>query len=77
VTCRTFGLPVRFGAEVVPPCRLNFTAASAAELEAATVDPDPDDAEGRLLDRLRDSAVQAADTVVAFVLARAGDALTP
>jgi Fe-S-cluster containining protein len=77
LTCRTFGLPVRFGAESVPPCRLNFTAASAFEVDAATVDPDPDDAEGRLLGRLRDSGGPVADTVVAFVLARAGDALTP
>jgi Fe-S-cluster containining protein len=76
LTCRTFGLPVRFGAEVVPPCRLNFTAASAVEVEAATVGPDPDDAEGRLLGRLRDSGGPVTDTVVAFVLTRAGDALT-
>ncbi|MBI4917599.1 MAG: YkgJ family cysteine cluster protein [Acidobacteria bacterium] len=77
LTCRTFGLPVRFGAEVVPPCRLNFTGATVFDVEAATVDPDPDDAEGRLLGRLRDSGEPAADTVVAYVLARAGDALTP
>ncbi len=64
VSCRTFGLPIRCGEEVLPPCRLNFTAASADEIAAAAVDPDPEDVEGRLLARLA-----GGDTVVAWRLA--------
>ncbi|HUK13302.1 MAG TPA: YkgJ family cysteine cluster protein [Thermoanaerobaculaceae bacterium] len=69
LTCRSFGLPVRVGAEVLPACALNFTAASDAERLAATVEPDPDDAEGRLLARLAAAGGPAADTIVAAALA--------
>lgn len=65
VSCRTFGLPIRCGEEVLPPCRLNFTTASADEIAAAAVDPDPEDIEGQLLARLG----AGGDTVVAWVLA--------
>ncbi|MEP0775595.1 MAG: YkgJ family cysteine cluster protein [Acidobacteriota bacterium] len=64
VSCRTFGLPIRCGEEVLPPCRLNFATASADEIAAAAVDPDPEDVEGQLLARLA-----GGDTVVAWVLA--------
>lgn len=67
VSCRTFGLPIRCGEEILPPCRLNFTTATADEIAAATVDPDPEDEEGQLLARL-----PSGDTVVAWVLAHPG-----
>lgn len=65
VSCRTFGLPIRCGDEVLPPCRLNFTTATVDEIAAAAVDPDPEDIEGQLLARLGGGG----DTVVAWVLA--------
>lgn len=69
VSCRTFGLPIRCGDEVLPPCRLNFVGASGGEIAAAAVDPDPEDAEGELLVRLGDGA----GTVVARTLVRSPD----
>jgi Fe-S-cluster containining protein len=51
VTCRTFGPPVRFGDEDMPPCRLCFTNAGPPEIEVCRVDVDPGDVEGALLAR--------------------------
>jgi len=67
ISCRTFGLPIRCGDQLLPPCRLNFTAATPEEIAAATVDPDPDDLEGELLQRC---GAEAGDTIVAWVLAQ-------
>lgn len=72
LSCRTFGLPVRCGGAVLPPCRLNFRTASAATVAACTVEPDPDDIEGALLERLRRERGVSGDTVIAAALARAG-----
>ena len=66
VSCRTFGLPIRCGDQLLPPCRLNFTTAAPEEVTAATVDPDPDDLEGELLQHC---GAEAGDTIVAWVLA--------
>ncbi len=66
VSCRTFGLPIRCGDQLLPPCRLNFTTATPEEIAAATVDPDPEDVEGELLQRC---GAEAGDTIVAWVLA--------
>ncbi len=67
VSCRTFGLPIRCGDQLLPPCRLNFTAATPEEVAGAMVDPDPDDREGELLQRC---GAEAGDTIVAWVLAQ-------
>jgi Fe-S-cluster containining protein len=61
VSCRTFGLPVRIGAEDLPPCRLCFVGLSLAEVESFRAEPDPDDLEGALLAGER-------ETIVAFAL---------
>lgn len=66
VPCRTFGPAVRIGAEDLAPCRLCFTAAVAAEVEAARVTLDTQGLEEALLDEL-DSRE---DTLIAIVLAR-------
>lgn len=42
VNCRTYGPPVRIGAEDLPPCSLCFPNAGAAEIEAARITVDPD-----------------------------------
>ncbi len=62
VSCRTFGPPVRIGAEDLPPCRLCFVGCGPAEIETFRVEPDPEDLEGALLAGER-------ETIVAFALA--------
>jgi Fe-S-cluster containining protein len=52
ISCRTYGLPVRAGSEILPPCRLNFGGASRDQIEGAAIEPDPDDLEGEILERL-------------------------
>ena len=64
VTCRTFGPPVRFGDEDMPPCRLCFADAGPREIEACRVDVDPGDLEGALLER----SGATRQTLVAFAL---------
>jgi Fe-S-cluster containining protein len=64
LSCRSYGLPLRAGDEVLPPCRLNFTGASAAVIEAAALSLDRDDREGSILDRLG-----LPETIVAAALA--------
>lgn len=65
LTCRTFGPPTRFGPERLDPCDLCFVGASAEEIEAARVEPDPEDLEGRILATLPEPEVQ---TLIAFAL---------
>lgn len=69
LSCRTFGLPVRYGAELLAPCELNFQTASLAEIEDAAVTPDPADEEGRLLVTVAAGGELVGDTIVAAVLA--------
>lgn len=72
LSCRSFGLPVRVGEEVLEPCELNFREASPAEVKAATAEPDPEDREGQILADLAGVGIDARDTIVAAVLALAG-----
>ena len=67
LTCRTFGPPTRFGEESIPPCDLSFEGASEAEIEAARVEPDPDDLEGKILARLPE---RDRETLIAFALGK-------
>jgi len=69
LSCRSYGLPVRCGGAVLEPCPLNFTRASAAEIAAAVVEPDPDDSESALLAALLAHDPSAGDTTVAAALA--------
>lgn len=64
LSCRSFGLPCRYGAEVLPACELNFRGASAEAVAAATVAWDPEDLEGAILHALGNPP----DTVVAAAL---------
>jgi len=69
LSCRTYGLPVRSGGKVLPPCQLNFGGADrGAIVEAAAIEPDPGDLEGRLLRRLAVLGIDG-DMVVASALA--------
>jgi Fe-S-cluster containining protein len=68
MSCRTFGLPVRFGGEALPPCALCFNTASPEEIEHCRVEPDPNGLENRILDTLPGGG--HGETLVAFVLSR-------
>lgn len=70
VSCRTFGPPVRVGEEILPPCALCFTTASAGEIEAARVAFDPQDAEAGV-------GPEAPETLVAFALVTGASARPP
>jgi len=61
LSCRTFGPPVRIGDSDLPPCRLCFQGAGAAEIEACRVEPDPHGVEDRAVLRLR----AAGETLIA------------
>jgi Fe-S-cluster containining protein len=69
LSCRSYGVPLRYGAEVLPPCPLNFTTATAAEVAAATAEVDPDDREGALLASVMGLCATSGDTTVAAALA--------
>jgi Fe-S-cluster containining protein len=67
ISCRTYGPPVRFGAQDLPPCRLWFAQSSPAAIEAARVEPDPDDRERELLEDAEGDS-RPGDTIVAYAL---------
>jgi Fe-S-cluster containining protein len=67
LSCRSFGLPVRCGKALLPPCSLNSIGAVPAEVAAALIEPDPDDAEGRLLEEWGRVGGVGGDTIVAAV----------
>jgi Fe-S-cluster containining protein len=66
VSCRTYGPPIRFGDQVLPPCRLWFAGAPAGAVEQARVEPDPEDRERELLEMEVEGS--RGDTIVAFAL---------
>ena len=70
LSCRSFGLPVRCGSQTLPPCTLNFTAATAEERAEALVQPDPGDHEGELLAEATRCGTLADETIVCAVLAQ-------
>src|ERR1017187_8604913 len=65
VTCRTFGPPMRWGAEPLGICELNFIGAAAEEIAACEVALDVRQLEAGLLDSLERSA---GETSVALAL---------
>jgi Fe-S-cluster containining protein len=68
--CRSYGPPVRVAGEDLPPCRLCFVGAKAAEVERCRVAIDPGDEEDALLRRLhRAGEPGAVETLVAHALA--------
>ena len=71
VSCRTYGPPVKFNSHDLPPCRLCFIGAPPAEIERCRVEPDPDHVEGLVLDRLRRSGGESAETIIAWAVAAA------
>jgi Fe-S-cluster containining protein len=69
ITCRTFGPPVRTGAEAVGVCELCFHGATDAEIAACEVESDPDGVESAVLSDLEEATGARGHTIVAFCLA--------
>jgi len=68
MTCRVFGPPVR-SEDGLGVCELCFQGASADEIAACEMTPDPDDLESELLKDLEDSRGIRGKTIIAFCLA--------
>ncbi len=64
LSCRTMGLPVRFGTHDLPPCHLSFRGAPASVIEECTVEPDPHGMEYTILQ----SCGRQIETIIAFAL---------
>jgi Fe-S-cluster containining protein len=69
VACRTYGPPIRFEQNDVPPCRLCFRGADAAIHDRCRHEPDPGALEQAILARMGVAAGEEWETLVAFVLA--------
>jgi Fe-S-cluster containining protein len=69
ITCRTFGPPVRAGAEAVGVCELCFRGATDTEIAACEVEADPEGVESSLLEELEEATGARGQTIVAFCLA--------
>ncbi len=68
MTCRTFGPPVRCGAEAVGVCELCFEGASDAEIAACEVEIDPEGMESKLVAELEAATDARGMTIVAFAV---------
>jgi Fe-S-cluster containining protein len=68
VSCRTYGPPVRFGEQSLPPCRLCFDGATPEEIERCRVTPDDSGIEAALLERLRRDDDGKGETIIPFAL---------
>jgi Fe-S-cluster containining protein len=66
ISCRTFGPPMRIEGQDLPPCRLCFNDATAAEVEAARGRLECHDLEEPLERELEEAG--GAETLVAFAL---------
>jgi len=69
IVCRTFGPPVRFGAESLAVCELCFDGATDSEIAACEVQIDSADLEARLSNDLEAATGRRGDTIVAYALA--------
>jgi Fe-S-cluster containining protein len=70
MTCRTFGPPVRSGAEGgLGVCELCYHGASDEEIAACEMVPDPEDLESKLLREMEEATGAKGKTIVAFCLA--------
>jgi Fe-S-cluster containining protein len=69
IACRTFGPPVRIGAQELPPCDWCFSG-TPGDATRATAVVDPEGREDALLTRIEEAGVRG-DTVIALALGRA------
>ena len=68
ITCRTFGPPMRQGADAIGVCELCFEGASEADIAACEVEVDPGGMESDLLEELAKTTGARGQTIVAFAL---------
>jgi Fe-S-cluster containining protein len=68
VACRTYGPPLSFGGEPVPPCPLCFRGADAATVERCRYAPDATGLEEAILARMGVAPGREWETLIAFVL---------
>lgn len=73
LSCRSYGLPLACGVEILPPCSLNLEGVPPESWARFAIEPDPDDMEGELLARIQELAPGAGDTTVAGAVAQAGN----
>jgi Fe-S-cluster containining protein len=70
MTCRTFGPPVRSGAEGgLGVCELCYHGASDEQIAACEMVPDPEDLESKLLKQFEKKTGRRGNTIVAYCLA--------
>jgi Fe-S-cluster containining protein len=73
MTCRTFGPPLRSGAEgALGVCELCYRGASDAEIAACEMQPDPENLELSLIEEVEKASGARGNTIVAFCLLGAG-----
>ena len=71
MTCRTFGPPVRSGAEgALGVCELCYHGASDEEIAACEMKPDPENLEEKLTQEAEKETATCGQTIVAFCLAK-------
>jgi Fe-S-cluster containining protein len=71
MTCRTFGPPVRSGAEgALGVCELCYHGASDQQIADCEMVPDPDNLEEKLARQAERQSGKRGDTIVAFCLAK-------
>ena len=68
MTCRVFGPPVR-SEDGLGVCKFCFQGASHEKIAACEMNPDPDDLESVLLEKLEKDTGVCGDTIIAFVMA--------
>jgi len=68
ISCRTYGPPVRFNGQDLPPCRLCFTTAAPEAVEASRVEPDKDGLERAILQRLKRDDGESRETLIAWAV---------
>jgi Fe-S-cluster containining protein len=70
MTCRTFGPPVRSGAEgALGVCELCYHGASDQQIAQCEMVPDPDNLEEKLIREIEKKTGKSGETIVAFCLA--------
>jgi hypothetical protein len=70
MTCRTFGPPVRTGANgALGVCELCYHGATDQQIAACEMVPDPDGLEEKLIAKMQKKTGRHGETIVAFALA--------
>jgi Fe-S-cluster containining protein len=68
ISCRTYGPPVRFGGQSLPPCHLCFDGATPEVVEQCRLAPDDSGIESALVERLQKDEGEQGETIMPFAL---------